>query len=91
MSLLSAFNAAPREGHLDTLYHIFGYLRQNTSLCIAFDPSLPSLDAEPIVSKGWEEFYEVEEEPVPKNAPEPRGQPMKMTCFVDASSAMETL
>ena len=37
--------------------------------------------------KGWEEFYEVDDEPVPSNAPEPRGQPMKMTCFVDASHA----
>ena len=86
VSLLSACNAAPREGHLDALYHIFGYLKLHArSYCIAVNPCLPNFDVQPFVSKGLEEFYEVEEEPLPKNAPEPRGQPMKMTCFVDAS------
>ena len=87
MSLLSAFNAAPCEGHLDALYHIFGYLKLHTSYCIAVDPSLPNFEVEPIASKGQEEFYEVEDKHVPTNAPEPRGTPMKMTCFVDSSRA----
>ena len=69
------------------MYHIFGFLKQYASYCIAFDPSLPNLDAELIISKGREEFYEVEDEPVPKNSSEPHGQPMKMICFIDASHA----
>ena len=52
MSLLSAFNAAPREGYLNDLYHIFGYLKLHASYCIALDMSLPNFDAEPVVSKG---------------------------------------
>ena len=87
MSLLSAFNAAPHEGHLNALCNIFGYLNIHPSCSIAFDSTLPNFDVEPIEFKGWEEFYEVDDEPVPKNAPEPREMPMKMTCFVDASRA----
>ena len=87
MSLLSAFNAAPREGHLDALYNICGYLNIHASSFIAFDHTLPNFDVEPIESKGWEEFYEVDDEPVPTHAPELRGMPMKITCFVDASHA----
>ena len=87
MSLLSAFNAAPRESHLNALYNIFDYMNQYSSCSIAFDTTLPNHFVEPIESKGWEEFYEVADKPVPSNAPEPRGQPMKMTCFVDASQA----
>ena len=56
---------------------------QYFSCPIVFDLTLPNFDVEPIESKGWEEFYEVDDEPVP----EPREMPMKMTCFVDASRA----
>ena len=87
VSLLSAFNAAPREGHLNALYNIFSYLNTHASCSIAFEPTLPNFDDKPIESKGWEEFYEVDDEPVPKNAPWPCGKPMKMTCFVDVSHA----
>ena len=87
MSLLSAFNATPRESHLNALYNIFGYMNQHSSCSIAFDATLPNHDVEPIESKGQEEFYEVADKPVPSNAPEPCGQPMKMTCFVDAPHA----
>ena len=78
VSLLSAFSAAPREGHLNALYNIFSYLKTHSSCSIAFDPTLPNYDVEMIESKGWEEFYEVDDEPVPSNAPKPRGQPMKI-------------
>ena len=54
---------------------------------IIFYPTLPNHDVGRIELEGWEESYEVADEPVPSNAPEPRGQPMKMTCLVDASHA----
>ena len=76
MLLLSAFIAAPREGHLNALHNIFSYLKTYSSCSIAFDPKLPNYDVEIFESKGWEESYEVADESVPSNAPEPRGQPM---------------
>ena len=71
--LLSAFIAAPRELHLNALHNIFSYLKTHSSCSITFDPMLPNYDVEMIESKGWEEFYEVADAPVPSNAPEPRG------------------
>ena len=59
MSLLSAFNAAPREGYLNDLYHIFGYLKLHASYCIALDPSLPNFDAEPAVLRDERNFMEL--------------------------------
>jgi len=50
--LLSAFIAAPREGHLNALHNIFSYLKTHSSCSIAFDPSLPNYDVEMIESKG---------------------------------------
>jgi hypothetical protein len=35
----------------------------------------------------WHAFYPVAKEALPLNAPEPRGKPMTMTCFVDADHA----
>ena len=70
--LLSAFNAAPREGHLNALYNIFSYLKAHSNCPIAFDPTLPNHDVRRIELKGWEESYEVADVPVPSNAPEPR-------------------
>jgi len=71
--LLSAFIAAPREGHLNALHNIFSYLKTHSSCSITFDLKLLNYDVEIFESKGWEEFYEVADTPVPSNAPEPRG------------------
>ena len=46
VSLLSAFSAAPREGHLDTVYHMFAYLRKHSSAAINFDPTMPDFGGE---------------------------------------------
>ncbi len=35
----------------------------------------------------WEELYDPEPEIVPKDAPEPRGKMVHMSCFVDALHA----
>ena len=70
MLLLSAFNAAPREGHVNALYNIFSYLK-TFKLPHCIYPTLPNHDVGRIELKGWEESYEVADEPVPSNALEP--------------------
>ena len=44
VSILSQYQAAPREGHLEELLHIFGYLRRRPKMSIYLDPSLPNVD-----------------------------------------------
>ena len=80
--LLSTFSAAPLVGHLDAVYHMFAYLRKHNSAAINFDPTMPDFGVD-----FWEEFYDPEPESVPKDAPEPRGKMVRMSCFVDASHA----
>lgn len=43
-SLLSQYQAAPREGHLEQALHIFAYLKHRPKLSLYFDPSLPRID-----------------------------------------------
>lgn len=45
VSLLSAYQAAPRRGHLlDMLIAIFTYLKQDPKRTLYFSPELPNLD-----------------------------------------------
>ena len=85
--LLSAFSAAPRVGHSDAVYHMFAYLRKHNSAAITFDPTMPVFGIDFNHYDSWEEFYDPEPESVPKDAPEPQGKMVHMSCFVDASHA----
>ena len=77
---MSAFNAAPRQGHLDQLYHIFSYLKHSGPHCILFDNSAPEFKIDFNDGESWKEFYEIEEEPTPSDMPEPRGKYVVMSC-----------
>ncbi len=86
-SLLSAFLASPREGHLEAAYHIFGYLKWNLSRKIAFDPAYPDIDQRRFTKHDWTDFYRDAKEAIPPNAPPPRGKCVSTHCFVDANLA----
>ena len=87
VAMMSRFLAAPREGHLEQVLHIFAYLKKNNRSKIVFDDSLPEFDESRFERCDWEEFYPGAREVIPPNAPEVRGRPMTMTCFVDADHA----
>ena len=38
---MSSYMAMPREGHLDTVLHVFGYLKAKYNSRMAFDPTEP--------------------------------------------------
>ena len=44
MSILSAYQASPREGHFEQLVHIFSFLKRKPKLALYFDPQLPNID-----------------------------------------------
>lgn len=44
VSLLSQFSAAPRDGHLEQVYQIFGYLKQRQHMVIQLDLWPPLID-----------------------------------------------
>ena len=64
-ALISAFNAAPRQGLLNELYHIFAYLKKAGACCLLFDPTRPTYNVEFCDGGSWEEFYEIDNEATP--------------------------
>ena len=85
VSIMAAFAAAPRVGHLNAVFHIFAYLKRHTRSRIVFDSSYVN---HPEVEKpDWSDFYKDATEQIPLDAPEPLGKPVEMTAFVDSDHA----
>ena len=81
--------AAPREGHLDALLHIFGFLKINHNSRMAYDPSYPTIDMAAFKECDWKQFYGDVKEAIPSNAPEPRGKEVDLRMYVDSDHAGE--
>ncbi|KAI2506386.1 Reverse transcriptase (RNA-dependent DNA polymerase) [Fragilaria crotonensis] len=71
VSMLSTHLALPREGHLQQVYHIFGYLKARPKRTIAFDPSHPDIDESRFVQCDWHDFYRGAAELIPGTCPKP--------------------
>ena len=44
VSILSSHSAMPRQGHLETVFHIIGYLNMSNNTRLAFDPFYTDID-----------------------------------------------
>jgi hypothetical protein len=89
VSLLSQYQANPRVGHLEALYHVFAYMKSHLDIgCVAFDPKTPMVD-ESAFNNGadWKEFYGEVQEELPPKMPKPWGQRETISAFVDANHA----
>jgi len=84
VGLLACFQACPCEGHLEQLFHVFAYLKKYDQSRLVFDWTEPVLDETKFMERDWKEHYPDAKESIPMNAPEPHGQSVKMTTFVDA-------
>ena len=87
VSVLASYSAMPREGHLDTVFHIFGYLKNKHNSRMIFDPSYPSIDESNFKQCDWKDFYGNVTEAIPPHAPVPRGNEVIMRLYVDSSHA----
>ena len=87
VSLMSRYLAQAREGQLEQVFHIFAYLKQYSESKLVFDDGLPYVDESRFSECDWREFYPGAKEAIPKDAPEVRGNPVSMYCFVDADHA----
>ena len=89
ISLLSSHLALPRVGHLQQVYHIFGYLDKAPRRRLFFDPVSPAISEQRFQQFDWVDFYRDAEEDIPLNMPEPRGREVGIHCFLDASHAAD--
>jgi len=81
--------ASPREGHLDALMHIFGFLQINHNSRVAYDPSYPTIDMNVFKPNDWKSFYGNVKESIPSNVPEPHGKDVDLRLYVDSDHAGE--
>ena len=86
VSMLAAFSAAPRQGHLLAVLHLYAYLKNHKRSRLVLDPS--KFDHPPSkLDQGWKDFYGDVKELIPPDAPPPRGEAVQMTCYVDSDHA----
>jgi hypothetical protein len=89
VSKMASQMASPREGHLDALLHMFGFLRICHNSRMAYDPSYPTIDMDVFKPNDWKSFYGNVVESIPSNAPEPRGKDVDLRLYVDSDHAGE--
>ncbi len=87
VSVLASHLALPREGHLEAVFHLFGYLKRKHNTRMIFDPTPPTIGMGAFKECDWKHFYGELKEAVPPNAPEPRGEIVDLRLFVDSSHA----
>ena len=80
VSLLSPHLALPRIGHLQAVYHIFGYLKQVPKRKLYFHPMSPLISEDRFHKFDWEDFYCDSKEAIPDDLPKPRGKIMTTHC-----------
>ena len=82
--LMESHMVMPREGHLDAVLHIFGFLKIKYNSRMCFDSTVPFCDVRAFKECDWKQFYGEVEEAVPSNAPEPRGKKVHLIMYVDS-------
>jgi hypothetical protein len=89
VSLLSQYQANPRLGHLEAIYHVFAHLKRHLDMGrLAYDSKCPDIDERFFHHNAeWKEFYGDITEELPPNMPEPRGRSVIISAFVDANHA----
>ena len=90
-AMLSTYMALPRKGHLEQVYHVFGYLKNHSKRRLFFDPRHPDIDERAFSTYEWYDFYRDAKEQVPVDMPSPRGHAVSTHCFVDADHASNTV
>ena len=89
VSKMASQMAALREGHLETLLHMFGFLKINHNSRMAYDPLYPMIDMSAFKKCDWKQFYGDVKEAIPSNAPKPRGKDVDLRMYADSDYAGE--
>ena len=88
VSEMASMMALPREGHLDQLYHMFGYLNCKHNAEMVFDPTVPTFDKSCFKRDDWSHTtYTNATEKIADNIPPPRGLGFTIRAYVDADHA----
>ena len=83
---LSSYRAAPREGHLNRIKRVIGYLSKMRNALIRVRTQVPDYSSLGEGRHNWERsIYAGATEIIPADVPEPLGKPVVCTSYVDAN------
>jgi hypothetical protein len=89
---LSSFRAQPRQGHLDRIKRVYGYVCKMKHAAIRYRTEMPDVTDFTFVERDWSDtpFKDAQEE-YPTNIPDARGKPVLMITYVDANLGHDKL
>ena len=84
---MSGFRVTPREGHLERLSRMYGYLKRQPDCSISFRTGIPDHESRdtPTEHEWINTVYGSNEEELPLDMPTPKGKPMRTTCYAHAN------
>jgi hypothetical protein len=85
---LGQHRAAPHKGHLERLQCICGHLKKHNDAAMRFRAGIPDCseqDAKHALQTWERSVCGNAQEETPSDVPEPKGQPICLTCFWDAN------
>jgi hypothetical protein len=83
---LSSFRAAPRQGHMDRIKRVYGYVARMKHGAICFGTGVPDYTAIPLPEYSWiKTIYGEAQEGTPHDAPKPLRMPVRMTTYINAN------
>ena len=83
---MSRFRAAPRQGHMDRVKRIHGYLSKMRHATVRIRTELPDFSNVPEKHYDWEySVYKGAKELIPEDCPPPRGKSARFSSYVDAN------
>jgi len=87
VSILSQYQAAPREGHLNQAIRIFAFLEKKPKMTLYMDPRPLNIDLSPFImdTDEFKEYYRTAKEELPHDMPRPRGNSVTTSAFTDSS------
>jgi hypothetical protein len=88
---MARFGMKPRQGHLKQMLRLFGYIKTHPKGQILVDANYMDWTPYHVEEHDWGEFYPDAEEELPPDMLEPKGKPIRMTCFKDADHAHDVV
>ena len=87
---LGHFRATPREGHMECLKRVIGYMQKHLHCAIQFRTGIPNYEEQfgdnPVQYDWMETICGSPQEEIDSNAPPPKGKPVRLSSFFNANS-----
>ena len=92
VSAMASMMALPREGHLETIFRMFSFLKTKHNGVMVFDPTEPDIDQSQFPTEDWSATpYGPCTEDIPYNAPAPKGIGFTIRAFADSDHAGDSV